>query len=118
MVEGGVSNGIPGQGIEVHRLRGRLRLYGRGTAVLSRQAVQKRAQAVQSLQDKTCLRAGGNASCTRTRFRQGGNTNRLLAMWEGNYGPFQTDPGPSRLLSRMLPTAAAGGFSLNLYKAG
>ncbi len=41
LVEGGSLHGIPGQNIEVHRLRGRLRLHGRGTAVLSRQAVQK-----------------------------------------------------------------------------
>src|SRR5579864_7103935 len=47
--EGASSNGIPGQDVEVHRLRGGLRLYVRGADVFPRQAVQERTQTVQEL---------------------------------------------------------------------
>jgi len=99
LVEGGSLHGIPGQNIEVHRLRGRLHLHGRGTAVLSRQAVQERTQAVQSLQGKTRQPAGWRAGRARAR----GNGDHLFRLRQGNNSPFPADAGSPRLLQGMLP---------------
>ena len=55
--EGGILDGIPGQDVEVHRLRQRLRLYCRRAIILLRQTIQERTQALQDLQGKANIRS-------------------------------------------------------------
>src|SRR5215471_2746114 len=101
----GVRDGIPGQSVEVYRLRVGLYLHRGRTTFLPRQAVQERTQTLQDLQGKAHF-CSGCSGCWASS-QQNRDPDDLLAVRQGNYCPVQTNPRTARFLPGMFSAAEA-----------
>jgi len=103
-------NGIPGQDSEVHRLWHGFRVHSGWTAVLPRQVIQERAEALQELQRQ----AGGSPWSRITRAVAGslvyenGDPDKLLAVWERDHGSVPAHARTAGTVSWVLSARAAG----------
>ena len=115
-LKGASLNGISGQGVEVHRLRFGFYLHRGRAVVLSRQAVQKRTQTLQSVQDQASIGVGRSAIRSKRKLRQGGNPHNLFRVRQGNHRAVQAYTGASGVLPGMFPAEAASGVGLILIE--
>src|SRR5450759_1100232 len=107
-------NGIPGQGIKVHRLWHGFRVHGRGTVVLPRQAVQERTQTLQELQGQASRRGWSYVALARARafVREDGDPDELFAMRERDHGSVSADARTAGAVPRVFSAGAATGERL------
>ena len=94
---GEAGHGVHRSSIEVHRLRRRVRVHGRRTAILQRQAVQERPQALQAVQGEA-----------RHRRPQGSfrDPDYLFGVRHRDHGSVQAHPGQAGAMPFLFPETA------------